>query len=49
MKAGYYWSGSAGVTNVTPNWPAFFRWVTAYIKAPPLHEVPSAVSNESGK
>jgi lysophospholipase L1-like esterase len=30
------WRQHDGGHDVTPNWPAFFNWVGAYIKAPPL-------------
>lgn len=30
------WRQHEGGHDVTPNWPAFFEWVGAYIKAPPL-------------
>ena len=29
------WRQHEGGHDVTPNWPAFFNWVAAYIKAPP--------------
>ncbi len=34
------WRQHDGGHDVTPNWPAFFQWVSAYIKAPPLPEIP---------
>ena len=30
------WRQHSGGHDVTPNWPSFFQWVSAYIKAPPL-------------
>jgi hypothetical protein len=30
------WRQHDGGHEVTPNWPAFFDWVGAYVKAPPL-------------
>jgi hypothetical protein len=30
------WRQHDGGHDVTPNWPAFFKWVASYIKAPPL-------------
>ena len=38
------WRQHDGGHDVTPNWPAFFKWVSLYIKAPPLpaiFEVPA--------
>jgi hypothetical protein len=43
------WRQHDGGHDVTPNWPAFFNWVAAYIKAPPLPAVPSAGTAESAK
>jgi hypothetical protein len=43
------WRQHDGGHDVTPNWPAFFKWVSAYIKAPPLPEVSSAATNEPAK
>jgi hypothetical protein len=34
------WRQHDGGHEVTPNWPAFFKWVSAYIKAPPLPAPP---------
>ena len=34
------WRQHEGGHDVTPNWPAFFNWVGAYVKAPPLPVVP---------
>jgi len=39
------WRQHDGGHDVTPNWPAFFQWVTAYVKAPPL---PVPVTGTSG-
>jgi hypothetical protein len=36
------WRQHDGGHDVTPNWPAFFKWVAAYVQAPPLPQVPSA-------
>ena len=33
------WRQHEGGHDVTPNWPAFFDWVGAYVKAPPLPQV----------
>jgi hypothetical protein len=41
------WRQHDGGHDVTPNWPAFFKWVAAYIKAPPLPQVSSAAATES--
>lgn len=30
------WRQHDGGHEVTPNWPTFFKWISAYIKAPPL-------------
>jgi hypothetical protein len=38
------WRQHDGGHDVTPNWPAFFKWVAAYIPAPPLPRVSSAVT-----
>ena len=35
------WRQHNGGHDVTPNWPAFFEWATAYVPAPPLPEVPA--------
>jgi lysophospholipase L1-like esterase len=35
------WRQHDGGHDVTPNWPAFFQWVAAYIKAPPPPPAPS--------
>jgi hypothetical protein len=43
------WRQHDGGHDVTPNWPAFFKWVTAYIKAPPLPAVSSATTAEPAK
>jgi hypothetical protein len=40
------WRQHDGGHDVTPNWPAFFKWVAAYIKAPPLPAVQPAVTTE---
>jgi lysophospholipase L1-like esterase len=34
------WRQHNGGHEVTPNWPAFFKWVAAYVKAPALPAVP---------
>jgi hypothetical protein len=34
------WRQHDGGHDVTPNWPAFFKWVRAYVKAPALPAVP---------
>ncbi|MEJ0090116.1 MAG: hypothetical protein WDM80_10275 [Limisphaerales bacterium] len=39
------WRQHDGGHDVTPNWPAFFKWVSAYIKAPPLSETSEGVRN----
>jgi len=36
------WRQHDGGHDVTPNWPAFFKWVANYIQAPPLPAVPPA-------
>ena len=36
------WRQHDGGHEVTPNWPAFFKWVTAYIKSPSLPAVSPA-------
>lgn len=41
------WRQHDGGHEITPNWPAFFQWVSAYIKAPPLPSLPSTVTPES--
>jgi hypothetical protein len=41
------WRQHDGGHDVTPNWPAFFKWVAAYIQAPPLPRVSTTVANES--
>ncbi len=38
------WRQHDGGHDVTPNWPAFFKWVAAYIPATPLAVVPSAAT-----
>jgi hypothetical protein len=38
------WRQHDGGHDVTPNWPAFFKWVAAYIKAPSLPQVPSTAA-----
>jgi hypothetical protein len=40
------WRQHEGGHDVTPNWPAFFNWVAAYVKAPPLPAVPPAATTE---
>ena len=40
------WRQHEGGHDVTPNWPAFFNWVCAYVKAPPLPAVPPAAKAE---
>ena len=42
------WRQHEGGHDVTPNWPAFFNWVGAYVKALPLPAVPPAVTAEPG-
>jgi hypothetical protein len=37
------WRQHDGGHDVTPNWPAFFQWVAAYLKAPPLLQTPTGV------
>jgi len=39
------WRQHDGGHDVTPNWPAFFKWVSIYIKAPPLPTIPEATNN----
>jgi hypothetical protein len=39
------WRQHEGGHDVTPNWPAFFDWVSRYIKAPPL---PAAAAASAG-
>ncbi len=39
------WRQHDGGHDVTPNWPAFFNWVSAYIKAPPLPAISEAMRN----
>jgi lysophospholipase L1-like esterase len=34
------WRQHDGGHDLTPNWPAFFQWVSTYIKAPPLPPLP---------
>lgn len=41
------WRQHDGGHDVTPNWPTFFKWVSAYIKAPPLPPTPSAETGNS--
>lgn len=36
------WRQHDGGHDATPNWPAFFKWVAAYIKSPPLSAVSQA-------
>jgi hypothetical protein len=36
------WRQHEGGHDVTPNWPSFFEWVRAYVKAPPLPSLPPA-------
>jgi len=38
------WRQHDGGHDVTPNWPAFFKWIAAYIQAPPLPQDPPAAS-----
>jgi len=38
------WRQHDGGHDVTPNWPAFFQWVSAYVQAPPLRPIPAASS-----
>jgi len=38
------WRQHDGGHDVTPNWPAFFGWVGAYVKAPPLPAVAPAAN-----
>jgi hypothetical protein len=40
------WRQHDGGHDVTPNWPAFFKWVAAYIEAPHLPSGPSAANGE---
>ena len=40
------WRQHEGGHDVTPNWPAFFTWVAAYVKPPPLAAVPPAAMIE---
>jgi hypothetical protein len=35
------WRQHDGGHDVTPNWPSFFQWVGAYVKAPPLPPTPA--------
>ncbi len=39
------WRQHDGGHDLTPNWPAFFQWVTNYIKAPTLPPVPVGPDN----
>jgi len=39
------WRQHDGGHDVTPNWPSFFEWVSAYIKAPALPPMPSDPGN----
>lgn len=38
------WRQHDGGHDVTPNWPAFFQWVSAYIKVPSIPAVPAAAA-----
>src|SRR5882724_11451857 len=40
------WRQHDGGHDVTPNWPAFFKWVAAYVKAPSLPAVTPAAAIE---
>jgi hypothetical protein len=40
------WRQHEGGHDVTPNWPTFFNWVGAYVKAPPLPAIPPAATTE---
>jgi lysophospholipase L1-like esterase len=42
------WRQHDGGHDVTPNWPAFFKWVSAYVTAPPLAVVPAAERRATG-
>ncbi len=39
------WRQHDGGHDVTPNWPAFFKWISAYIKAPPLPRTSEGARN----
>jgi lysophospholipase L1-like esterase len=39
------WRQHDGGHDITPNWPAFFQWVSTYIKAPPLPPVPFVMAS----
>jgi lysophospholipase L1-like esterase len=39
------WRQHEGGHDVTPNWPAFFEWVGAYIQAPPPHHIATMPSS----
>ncbi len=41
------WRQHDGGHDITPNWPAFFQWVSAYIKAPPLPSPTAIVTTET--
>jgi len=41
------WRQHDGGHDVTPNWPAFFKWVSAYVKAPPLAAAAAGSSNDA--
>jgi hypothetical protein len=43
------WRQHDGGHDVTPNWPAFFKWVAAYVKAPPLPAIVSGGTGEAAK
>ena len=42
------WRQHDGGHDVTPNWPSFFQWVSAYVPAPPLPSIPSGGPAEPG-
>jgi hypothetical protein len=41
------WRQHDGGHDVTPNWPAFFQWVAACVKAPPLPPASSATPTQA--
>ena len=43
------WRQHDGGPDVTPNWPAFFKWAAAYVKAPPLPAVTSPAAKDPAK
>jgi hypothetical protein len=43
------WRQHDGGHDLTPNWPAFFQWVSAYISAPPWPAIPVAADRENSR